>query len=505
MQVDFTPFLATIQPMAESSTKTEYEVVVGIEVHAELNTRTKMFCSSRNDPHESHPNMNICPVCMGHPGTLPVINREAVMKVIRVGLALRGEINAFSQFDRKNYFYPDLPKGYQISQFEYPIVTGGMLDGVHITRVHLEEDAGRLQHMPDNTLVDYNRAGVPLMELVTEPDIRSAADAKHFAEELRALLRYVGASDADMEKGQMRIEANISLRPKGEEVFGTKVEVKNINSFRAVEKAIEYEMDRQAVLLDAGENITQETRGWNDVKGITVSQRKKEGSSDYRYFPEPDLPPLHLTKEEGWDIEAIRNTLPELPAEKRERFSKQYPINEKQRETLIADKAYADYFEQAASELREWLNGKQESKGEERAITLLANYLTSDVQALMIEKSAHISQILITPENLAELVKMIFTNEISSRVAKDVLMRMFADGSDPSVIVHEEGLAQVSDAGALETVAKEVVEENVKMAEDYKNGKEPALQALVGKVMAKTKGAANPQVVRDVLTQLLQE
>jgi aspartyl-tRNA(Asn)/glutamyl-tRNA(Gln) amidotransferase subunit B len=492
--------------------KTKYELVVGIEVHAELNTKTKMFCSSRNDPHESHPNVNICPICMGHPGTLPVINKEAVEKVVRIGLALGGEINTYAQFDRKNYFYPDLPKGYQISQFEHPIVTGGSLNNIRITRVHFEEDAGRLQHVDDSTLVDYNRAGVPLMELVTEPDIRTSTDAKRFAEELRTLLRYVGASDADMEKGQMRIEANISLRPVGEKVFGTKVEVKNINSFRAVEKAIEFEIVRQTERLEAGEEIVQETRGWNDVKEITVSQRKKEGSADYRYFPEPDLPPLRLTKKEGWDIEQIRNTLPELPADKRKRFSEQYPINEKQRETLIADKAYADYFEAAVSELREWCRTQrdeahaqrgQQVGSEEKATVLLANYLTSDLQALMVEKSAHISELLITPENLAELIKMIFTNEISSRVAKDVLMRMFADGSDPSTIVKEERLEQMSDAGVLEEIAKTVIEENPRPVEDYKNGKETALQALVGRVMAQTKGTANPQVAQDILKQLL--
>ncbi|MEK7173842.1 MAG: Asp-tRNA(Asn)/Glu-tRNA(Gln) amidotransferase subunit GatB [Patescibacteria group bacterium] len=480
----------------------KYEPVIGLEIHAELNTRTKMFCASLNDPLEKHPNVNICPVCMGHPGTLPVINREAVEKVICVGLALGGEISSYSQFDRKNYFYPDLPKGYQISQYKYPLVSGGILNDVRITRVHLEEDAGRLQHSKNGTLVDYNRAGVPLMELVTEPDIRSAAEARAFAEELRKILRYVHASDADMEKGQMRIEANISIRPAGALEFGTKVEVKNINSFRAVEKAILYVVQRHAEILNAGERVKQETRGWDDGKEITVPQRSKEEAHDYRYFPEPDLPPLCLTKDCGWDIEALRSGLPELPIVKRVRFREQYGLSEKMALFFADDKYFADYFEQAASELNAWL---RESADEERAraVGILANYLSSDLQALFAEKAGNIRDVLITPENMAELVKMIYKNEVSSRAAKDVLQRMFADGSDPSQIVEEGGLKQVSDAGALEAVVKKIVEENPKPTADYKAGKQAALQVLVGKVMQETKGSANPEVTRDLLTRIL--
>jgi len=489
----------------------EYEPVIGLEIHAELNTSTKMFCGCKNDPLEHHPNVNICPVCMAHPGTLPVINRDAVEKVIRVGLALGGEISPYSQFDRKNYFYPDLPKGYQISQYKYPIVLGGSLRGVRITRVHLEEDTGRLQHIDGGpasgagqpaTLVDYNRVGVPLMELVSEPDIRTATDARAFAEELHEILRYVNASDADMEKGQMRIEANISIRPLGETTFGTKVEVKNINSFRAVEKAIMYELQRQEEALRQGEKIKQETRGWDDINQCTVSQRSKESAHDYRYLPEPDLPPLNLTSAGGFDIETMRNRLPELPMAKRERFSKQYGLPSKIISFLVSDKHLADYFEQASSELASWIGENKEAEFQ-KASAILANYMSSDLQSLLVAKDAQITDIRITPENFAELVKMIYTNEISSRAAKDVLARMFADGSDPSDIVQEDNLRQISNVSALDETVKKIIQENPKPVEDYKKGKTVALQMLIGKVMKETKGAANPEVVREVLTKLL--
>lgn len=480
----------------------KYELVIGLEIHAELNTSAKMFCGCKNDPLEHHPNVNICPVCMAHPGTLPVINRDAVEKVIRVGLALGGEISAYSQFDRKNYFYPDLPKGYQISQYKYPIVLGGNLRGVRITRVHLEEDTGRIQHVEGNTLIDYNRAGVPLMELVTEPDIHTAVDARAFAEELHQVLRYVNASDADMEKGQMRIEANISIRPFGEVIFGTKVEVKNINSFRAVEKAIIYESQRQQEVLEQGEKVKQETRGWDDVNQRTVSQRSKESAHDYRFFPEPDLPPLHLTKEGGFDIERIKNMVPELPMAKRARFEEQYGLPSKIIFFLVSDKHLAGYFEQASSELRAWL-GADKKEEFRKASAILASYMSSDLQSLLIAKSATIADIRITPENFAELVKMIYTNELSSRAAKDVLSRMFADGSDPSDIVKEENLSQVSDVDALEDVVKKIIRENPKPVEDYKAGKIAVLQVLVGKVIKETKGAANPEVAKTLLTKLL--
>ena len=344
----------------------KYIITIGMEVHAELKTNSKMFCNSKNDPDEKHPNVNICPVCVGHPGTLPVINAEAVRLVHRVGVALGGEIQKWSRFDRKNYFYPDLPKGYQISQYQYPLVVNGILNDIHITRVHLEEDTARSIHEQyarnihkgDSTLVDFNRSGVPLMELVTEPDITSAKQAREFCEELQLLLQYIGASDANMEKGQMRCEANISIRPEEQKEYGTKVEVKNINSFKAVEQAIEFELARQEKILEKGEQIKQETRGWDENKGITFSQRSKESAHDYRYFPEPDLPPLTFTDEY---IEELKKTIPELPWQKRKRLQEEYDIAPLLTETLVRERALASFWEKTVSELKEWLDVEKES------------------------------------------------------------------------------------------------------------------------------------------------
>src|SRR3989344_3881891 len=333
----------------------EYQATVGMEIHAELRTKTKMFCTSKNDPDEKHPNINVCPVCVGHPGTLPVINEEAVKLVHRVGLALGGNVQKFSRFDRKNYFYPDLPKGYQISQYKHPLVLGGDLNGIRITRIHLEEDAGKLMHDSSGkfSLVDFNRAGVPLMELVTEPDIKSAKDAKKFAEELQLTLQYIGASEANMEKGEMRCEANISVSKTND--MGTKVEVKNLNSFRAVERAIEYEVKRQIELLESGKKVVQETRGWNENKEETFSQRSKESAHDYRYFPEPDLPPMEFTNEY---IEELRAEIPELPEQKRNRLAEEYKLNVVAANVLVKDRGLSAFWEKVASELREWLSGK---------------------------------------------------------------------------------------------------------------------------------------------------
>ena len=328
----------------------KYEPVIGLEIHAELKTKTKMFCASKNDPDEKHPNVNICPVCTGAPGTLPVINKEAVSHVIKVGLALKSKISEITKWDRKNYFYPDLPKGYQISQYDEPICLGGRLKIpgfdklIRITRIHLEEDTGRLLHFGHlgHSLIDFNRAGVPLMELVTEPDLNSGEEASAFAQELQLILRYLGVSDANMEKGQMRIEANLSLKPRGSSELGTKVEVKNLNSFKAVREAIDYEIVRQTELLEEGKKITQETRGWNESKGKTISQRRKEESHDYRYFPEPDLPPLKIDLAMVSDFEAA---LPELPSDKRERFKDQYGLIDNQINILVSKKKLAGFFE----------------------------------------------------------------------------------------------------------------------------------------------------------------
>ena len=438
----------------------EYDVTIGMEVHAELRTNTKMFCSSKNDPDEKHPNTNICPVCMGHPGTLPVINEAAVRAVQRVGIALGGTLQIFSRFDRKNYFYPDLPKGYQISQYQYPFVFGGMLNGIRITRVHLEEDTARLIHKGDDTLVDFNRAGVPLMELVTEPDIRDAKTARAFCEELQLVLQYLGASDANMEKGQMRCEANISIRPKGTEAFGTKVEIKNLNSFRAVERAIEYEIERQAKVLAAGEKVKQETRGWDEDKGHTFSQRSKESAHDYRYFPEPDLPPLEFSAEY---FDELRSTIPELPAGRRKRFMEEYKLSEVFLEMLVRDPALGIFWEQCASELKEWFipngAGEEQEKSEE-VMKLAANYFGSDLLGLIKEKEIPVSELLVEPENFAELIKMIVRKEISSRAAKDVLRHMVESGGDPSDIVRDKGLGQISDEGALAATIERIVAQN---------------------------------------------
>lgn len=476
----------------------DYKATIGLEIHAELATKTKMFCSSPNNPEERHPNINICPVCVGHPGTLPVINKEAVAKVIQVGLAIGGEIPPYSRFDRKNYFYPDLPKGYQISQYQYPLVKGGSLafsGGRHIriTRVHLEEDTGSLIHDKSGALVDFNRAGVPLMELVTEPEITSASEAREFAEELQLLLRYIGVSNARMEMREMRVEANISLSKDSK--LGTKVEVKNLNSFRSVERAILYEVARQREVLESGKKVVQETRGWDEAKEKTVSQRKKEEAHDYRYFPEPDLPPLDLTKKDFIDIEALRHSLPELPSQKRERLTREYKLDSKAVEVLVRERAIAAFFEEAISELKEW--------GSEDAVKILRNYLLSDLTGLVKEKFIPWNELLVTPENFAELVKMISKNEISSRAAKDILRMMVESGGDPSEIAREKNLLQTSDKIALEAVARKVIDENPKPVADYKKGKQESLQFLVGRIMRETKGSANPQVIRDVLIDLL--
>ena len=499
----------------------EYQVTVGMEIHAELKTKSKMFCASKNDPDEKHPNINICPVCLGHPGTLPVINEEAVKLVQRVGLALGGEIQKFSRFDRKNYFYPDLPKGYQISQYKYPLVLGGNLNGVRITRVHLEEDAGKLMHDPGGKFssVDFNRAGVPLMELVTEPDIKSAKEAKKFAEELQLVLQYLGASEANMEKGEMRCEANISVAkavkpPLGglTAKLGTKVEVKNLNSFRAVKRAIEYEVKRQIELLDGGKKVVQETRGWNENKEETFSQRSKESAHDYRYFPEPDLPPMEFS--DGY-IEARRATIPELPEQKRNRLKKEYHLNVVAAnvagtiEILVQNQSLSAFYEKAASELKEWLKAENMQDRFDEAMKLLSNYFTSDFLGLIREKEILISELLIDPENFAELIKMVFLKEINSRMAKDTLRHMIELGGDPSTIIsnlggdNPEGLKQLNEGDVLEAFCKKVVIDNPQAVSDFKAGNQSAINRLVGQVMKNTSGRANPEAVKEILAKIL--
>jgi aspartyl-tRNA(Asn)/glutamyl-tRNA(Gln) amidotransferase subunit B len=487
------------------------KLVVGLEIHAELRTNTKMFCNCPNDSMETHPNVNICPVCLGHPGTLPYPNKAAIEAVLKVGGALGCTNPPLSKFDRKNYFYPDLPKGYQISQYDLPFCLGGELEAagrkIKITRVHLEEDTGKLVH-PEGakySLVDYNRAGVPLMELVTEPVIENAKEARAFCEELQLVLRYLGVSDANMERGEMRCEANISLtNPDGS--FGTKVEVKNLNSFKSVEDAINFEIIRQNKALDAGEKIEHETRGWDEGKKQTFVQRSKEKAFDYRYFPEPDILPMDLTDKDFVDIELIKNTLPELPWQKRERLTKEYSLPAHDVETLVRDRALSAYFEDVVSELEQWEkeNGKKiDEEGRKKLIKLAANYLLSDLASLLNEKSAAINDILITQENFAELISMIFEDKVSSRAAKDILKEMFKKGEDPSHILERMGVSQVSDTSEIEVWAKEVVEKNEKAANDFKNGNEKTLQFLVGQVMAKSRGKANPKIVGDVIRKVI--
>jgi len=483
----------------------KYQPTIGLEIHVELKTKTKMFCASLNDPNEKRPNVNVCPVCMGHPGTLPVMNKEAVRKVLLCGKALNGKLADYSQFDRKNYFYPDLPKGYQISQYKHPLVLGGELEveiknqksKIKITRIHLEEDTGRLIHAKDETssLVDFNRAGVPLMELVTEPDIDSGEQARKFAEELQLILRYLEISDADMEKGQMRVEVNISVAvkpPRGglTATLGTKVEIKNLNSFRSVERAVEYETKRQTAVLEAGEKVVHETRGWDEDKQKSFSQREKEMAHDYRYFPEPDLPPLKIS-ELDFDL-----SLPELPEEKRKRFKEKYGLKDEQVEIFVRDISLGKFFEAVCKHLAI----KPPNDG---LIAKAVNYITSDLSGLMLNGGISVDNLKINPEMFAKLVAMASKGEISSRGAKDVLKIMFEQGGDPEQIVEEKGLTQTSDDSFLKNIVDEIVKNNPIVAEEYKNGKENALQFLVGQGMKLSKGKANPGVLQKLLKEKL--
>jgi len=467
----------------------EYYTTIGLEIHAEMKTNSKMFCGCMNDPDEKTPNLNICPICIAHPGTLPVINKKAVESVIRVGLALGANIADFTEFDRKNYFYPDIPKAYQISQYKFPIVSGGELKGIKITRVHLEEDTATSKHdKGDYSLVDFNRAGVPLMELVTEPVIHSAKEAGDFGRELQLLLRYLGVSDANMEKGEMRVELNISIS-RDKDKFGTKVEVKNINSFRAMERAAEFEIKRMSALYDEGKEneIVQETRGWDENKGITFSQRKKENANDYRYFPDPDLPKLFLN--EIFDIEKMKGELPELPEERRNRYRNDYGIKDEDIESYIVDKDLGDWFEK----ISEILKDKEKVK-------IASNYITSDYLGL---KKSNLEVELPSTENFAELIEMISTDKISSRVAKDILAMIVIEDNSPMKIAEAKDLLQKNDEGALKEIVQKIIDANPAVIETYKSGKENAIMSLVGQVMKATSGSANPALVQKLLKELI--
>ena len=481
-----------------------YKPTIGLEIHAELKTNSKMFCGCKNDPDEKRPNVNICPVCLGHPGTLSVANEEAIKKVIKTGFALNCKIAIDSKFDRKNYFYPDIPKGYQISQYDEPLCGKGYLEingrKIGITRIHLEEDTGSSLHPEgtDYSLVNFNRAGVPLMELVTEPDITSGKEAADFSKELQLIFKYLGVSDADMEKGLMRVEVNISVSKT--KTLGTKVEIKNLNSFRVVQKSIDFEIARQTELLEGGGAVVQETRGWHDKKEITFSQREKESAHDYRYFPEPDLPALHFEEEY---LNNIKAEIMELPEQKRVRFKKEYGLEESQVEIFVVQKDLSEYFEEAGSELGAWLTAEKIEKQFKDVYKLVANYLISDVQGLLGNKEFVKKDFKITPENFAEFIKMIHKAEINSKTAKAVLLEMYNTGNDPSSIVEGNNWGQMKDDGQLEKVIAEVVAKNPKAVADYKSGNKNTLQFLAGQVMAATRGTANPRKVREVLEKML--
>lgn len=445
----------------------KYKLTVGLEVHAELNTRTKMFCDSKNDPDEANPNVNICPVCMGHPGTLPVINKEAVKSILKFGLAVGGELADYTEFDRKNYFYPDIPKGYQISQYKFPLVKGGELGGVKLTRVHLEEDTAKSTHdKGDESLVDFNRAGVPLMELVTEPVIESAEQAAKFAKELQLLLNYLGIAEANMEKGEMRIEANISVGTDGK--LGTKVEVKNLNSFKTVERAIKFEYDRQTALIEGGEKVVQETRGWDENRGETYSQRLKEDSHDYRYFPDPDLPKLFIKEVPEFDVEALKKDLPELPWQKRQRLLA-LGISSEHAEVYVSELEWGRLFEEAAAILKD-----------ESLIKLASNYITTDLKKI------------IPAQSLADVVVMFNAGEISSRAAKDILKIIEEEGGNAKEIAENKNLMQISDREVLKKFVEEVLNEN----------KNAPVQFMVGQAMKKSQGRANPEILQELFVQM---
>jgi len=477
---------------------TPYEVVIGLEVHAELITKSKMFCSCRADFFGAAPNTHVCPVCLAMPGALPVINREAVVQTIRAGLALNCTIAEDVRFERKNYTYPDLPKGYQITQYELPQAIDGWLDietaagvkRIGITRAHLEEDTGKLVHENGASLVDYNRAGVPLLEIVSEPDMRSIDEVNAYLTRLRQILIYIGASTGDLEKGAMRMEANISLRPAGGQELGVKVEVKNLNSFRAVRNAIAYEIARQEKALRTGGQVEQVTLGWLEREGRTYVQRSKEDAHDYRYFPEPDLPPLHIERAEVAELAA---GLPELPQARRDRFIAQYDLSQKDAEVLTAERATADYFEALVAAVGDAMPAKK-----------VANWVMSDLFRLVNASGLPISDIAVTPAEFAGLLKLVAARTINANTASQVLKTMFKTGEDAQVIVRREGLGQVNDSAELERLVARLLAEHPDEAARYRAGKVQLFGWFVGQVMRETRGKANPGVVQQLLKEKLQ-
>ncbi|MFA5358375.1 MAG: Asp-tRNA(Asn)/Glu-tRNA(Gln) amidotransferase subunit GatB [Patescibacteria group bacterium] len=492
----------------------KYLPTIGLEIHFHLKTKSKMFCSCANVDLDE-PNKNICPVCTAQPGAMPVINKQAIERTALVGLALNCKLASKFNFERKNYFYPDLPKGYQITSTANPPCLGGYLvineKKIRINHIHLEEDTGSLKHSSDKTssLVDLNRAGAPLVELVTEPDMESGPETKMFCQELQLILRTLNVADADMEKGQMRCEVNISVRPEKTKKLGTKVEIKNLNSFRTVERSIDYEIKRQTELLEKGEKIIQETRGWDEAKQRTVSQRRKEESHDYRYFPEPDLPPI--TFDQSF-YENITAQLPELPVKKRERFILEYGFSHEDAKLITADKHLASFTENTVSELREWLSSLEGVEGTDEEIwstnkkkmtKLVGGWVTSELFKLTNESKSDFSNLKITPENFAEFITLIYQNKVNSSSAQKILKIMFNTGGDPSHIMDEQDLSQNDNVDELNAVIDKIIENNPEQVQQYQSGKSSVFQYFVGLAMKETKGKANPETVQKLLKEKL--
>ena len=485
--------------------KTQYEAVIGLETHCQLKTDTKVFCNCSTE-FGTPPNTNVCPICMGMPGVLPVLNQKVLEYAVKAGLALNSEIAPFSKFDRKQYFYPDLPKNYQISQYDLPIAEHGWLEielvdekgnptckRIGITRLHMEEDAGKLVHAGSDrlsgstySLVDFNRTGVPLVEIVSEPDIRSGQEAAEYAQELRRILLYLGVSDGNMQEGSLRCDVNISVRPVGQQEFGTKVEIKNMNSFNAIQRAIEYEIDRQIAALEAGERIVMETRLWEEGSQRTISMRIKEGSSDYRYFPEPDLTPIEVPSEQ---LNQWRSELPELPAQKRHRYESELGLSAYDARVLTDEREVAEYFESA---IAAGANAKQ-----------AANWIMGDIAAYLNNKKLSITEIALKPTTLAELIALIEDGTISGKIAKDILPELLTEGGSAKEVVERKGLIQISDTGALEAIIDQVLVANPKELEQYRNGKTKLIGFFVGQVIKQTGGRADPKVTNQLLAKKL--
>jgi len=473
-----------------------YESVIGMEVHAQVLTKSKMFCACSADYASAPPNTHTCPVCLAMPGVLPVINQAAVEATVLTGLALHCEIPEFTKFDRKNYPYPDLPKGYQISQYDFPLCRNGYLDiesggvrkRIRIRRVHLEEDAAKLIHEGDSSLIDFNRAGVPLMEIVSESDIRSPEEADAYLTQLRTILRYLGVSTGNMEEGAMRCEANVSVRPRGATEFGTKVEVKNLNSFRSVRLAIAYEIERQTALLERGTRVRQVTMGWDEDAQRTVFQRSKEEAEDYRYFPEPDLPPLFLQRE--W-VDALSKSLPEMPDTRRLRYTKTFRLRAEDAALLVADREVADMFEACAT-----------------AVTnipaqIVANWMLGDVFRLIHESGGSLGDSKLTPEHLGEIITLVERGTINTTMAKELLEETYKGGESPAALVKQRGLSQINDQDALAEMVCKVIAQNPKAVQDYAAGKDAAIGFLVGQIMRATQGKANAKLVQRLIREQL--